>query len=328
VYESPPSVTMLRMFARYAGDEVNIRDISHLESDILATGLPSVTFIDPSLHDAPANDDHPPADMLHGQHLILRIYKALRAKPSLWEKTLFVVTYDEHGGLFDHVPPALAEVLQDPRRILDSQTVSTAEVAPSDGPGVRPVTGAISGILSGAIGTATAVGGAVGGTLGSTAAGAVGGVIGRVGAAVGGVLDGVLDAGPLTPAPRYRPNEEIRYGVRVPAFLISPLVEKGAVVKRQFDHASILKTILIKFCAADRPFLSDRVHHAFDLGSALTLSQARTDQPVPPVLPTLPDLRRAAAAMKPLRAVTRRELTSEDSDWHEFMGVLSRQLRL
>ena len=323
VYESPPSVTMLRMFARYAGDETNIRDIKHLKSDIMTSGLPSVTFIDPSLHDAPANDDHPPADMLHGQHLIQDVYEALRSNPAVWNKTLFVVTYDEHGGLFDHVPPAVAEVLQDPRKILDSQTLATAVVG---GPGVRPVTGVVTGILNGAIGTATAVGGAVAGTAGSTVVGAVGGVIDRAGGVVGGVLDGVLDAQPVT-TPRYLPNEEITYGVRVPTFLVSPLVERGAVIKRQFDHASILKTILIRFCAADRPFLSDRVHHAFDLGSALTLSQPRSDQPVPPVLPTLPDLRRAAAAMKPLRAVTSREITQADADWHEFMGVLSRQLR-
>ena len=323
VYESPPSVTMLRMFARYAGDETNIRDIKQLESDINTSGLPSVTFIDPSLHDAPANDDHPPADMLHGQYLIQRIYKALRANDAVWNKTLFVVTYDEHGGLFDHVPPAVAEVLQDPRKIIDSQTVATAEVG---GPDVRPVAGAVTDILSGAIGTATAVGGAVGGRVGGAVTGAVGGVVGRVGGLVTGVLDGVLDAEPVRP-PRYLPNEEITYGVRVPTFLISPLVEKGAVIKRQFDHASILKTILIKFCPNDRPFLSDRVNHAFDLGSALTLSQPRSDRPVPPTLPALPDVRRGLAAMKPMRAVTSREITREDSDWHEFMGVLSRQLR-
>jgi phospholipase C len=323
VYESPPSVTMLRMFARYAGDDTNIRDIKHFKSDILATGLPSVTFIDPALHDAPANDDHPPADMLHGQYLIQDIYKALRANPAVWDKTLFVVTYDEHGGLFDHVPPAVAEVLQDPRKILDSQTVATAEVG---GTGVRPVSGAVTGILNGAVGAVTAVGGTVAGTVGSTVVGAVGGVIGSVGGVVGGVLDGVLDARPVTP-PRYLPNEEITYGVRVPTFLVSPLVEKGAVIKRQFDHASILKTILIKFCANDRPFLSDRVQHAFDLGSALTRSQPRNDQPELPALPTLPDQRRPAAAMRPMRAITSREITQDDSDWHEFMGVLSRQLR-
>jgi phospholipase C len=32
------------------------------------------------------------------------IYEALRASPA-WKDTLFVITYDEHGGFFDHVPP-------------------------------------------------------------------------------------------------------------------------------------------------------------------------------------------------------------------------------
>lgn len=329
VYESPPSVTMLRMFARYAGDETNIRDIRHLENDINTSGLPSVTFIDPALHDAPANDDHPPADMLHGQYLIRRIYQALRANPAVWNKTMFIVTYDEHGGLFDHVPPAVAEVLQDPRKVLDSQTLATSDVGANTGvgTGVRPITGAVTGLLNTAAGAVNTAGGAVAGTAGGAAGGVVSGVLGTVGNVVGDI-GGALDPDPVRPvAPRYRPNEEISYGVRVPTFVVSPLTGKGTVIKRQLDHASILKTILIRFCATDRPFLSDRVHHAFDLGTALTLSEPRSIQASPPDLPNLPDLRRAAAAIKPMRAISRREITQENTDWHDFMGVLSRQVR-
>jgi phospholipase C len=274
VYESFPSVTMLRMFARYAGDETNIRDIRNLEGDILTSGLCSVTFIDPAMHDAPPNDDHPPADMLHGQHLIRRVYQALRANPAVWEKTMLIITYDEHGGLFDHVVPPIAEVLQDPRKVLDSQSVGTTS-------------------------------------------GTGGGVI-RDG--------GVLNPNPGTPAaPGYRSNEEIIYGLRVPTFIISPLVKKGAVIKRVVDHASILKTILIKFCASDRPFMSDRVHHALDLGPALSRSKPRAITSQPRDLPPLPDLRTLAAA-KAFRIIHKHEITSDDSDFHDFMEVLSRMV--
>jgi hypothetical protein len=60
VYESFPSLTMLRMYARYAGDNTNIVPIDRLEADMAAGNLPAVTFIDPAMHSAPENDDHPP----------------------------------------------------------------------------------------------------------------------------------------------------------------------------------------------------------------------------------------------------------------------------
>jgi phospholipase C len=70
--------------------------------------LPPVTFIDPNFVDIPprstANDDLPPTDISKGQILVGKIYDALVNSPQ-WEKTLFVITYDEHGGFFDHVPP-------------------------------------------------------------------------------------------------------------------------------------------------------------------------------------------------------------------------------
>src|SRR5262249_37728699 len=45
------------------------------------------------------------SDFTRGEHLIATIYEALRANPDLFDKTLLLVTYDEHGGLYDHVPP-------------------------------------------------------------------------------------------------------------------------------------------------------------------------------------------------------------------------------
>lgn len=49
------------------------------------------------------NDDHPPHNVLAGQSLIWSIYRAIRSNESLWNSTLFIVLYDEHGGFFDHV---------------------------------------------------------------------------------------------------------------------------------------------------------------------------------------------------------------------------------
>jgi phospholipase C len=117
VYESFPSVTMLRFFARYAADGTNIEGIGidQLEKDIAFGDLKSVTFIDPAMHSAPENDDHPPfADMLSGQIFIKRIYDALRSNEALWRKTLLIITYDEHGGFYDHVIPPVADALAIP----------------------------------------------------------------------------------------------------------------------------------------------------------------------------------------------------------------------
>jgi len=67
--------------------------------------LPPLSVIEPRYFDLkglPANDDHPSHDVAHGQMLVKEVYEALRASPQ-WNETLFIITYDEHGGFFDHV---------------------------------------------------------------------------------------------------------------------------------------------------------------------------------------------------------------------------------
>jgi phospholipase C len=44
-------------------------------------------------------------DFARADRLIAYVYEALRARPDLFERTLLLITYDEHGGLYDHVPP-------------------------------------------------------------------------------------------------------------------------------------------------------------------------------------------------------------------------------
>lgn len=50
------------------------------------------------------NSQHPNYDVAKGEALILEVYNALRNSP-LWHKTLLIITYDEHGGCYDHVAP-------------------------------------------------------------------------------------------------------------------------------------------------------------------------------------------------------------------------------
>jgi phospholipase C len=59
-------------------------------------------------------DDHPPSHTEHGQALLRYIYESLVAHPDVWARTVLVVTYDEHGGFYDHVqPPPLSYVGDD-----------------------------------------------------------------------------------------------------------------------------------------------------------------------------------------------------------------------
>jgi phospholipase C len=168
--------------------------------DVAEGKLPQVSWIDPRFKDLrvlgpDSNDDHPPSDLIAGQDLILSIYHALSAADT-WAKTLLVITYDEHGGFYDHVPPPPA-VDQDPKFQ--------------------------------------------------------------------------------------------RLGVRVPAILVSPLVAKGSTSSQllgkdfHFDHTSLIKTILTRFCSAGRqiPELTARVAAAEHLGHLLAdpALPARGDAP-------------------------------------------------
>lgn len=57
--------------------------------------------------DHPATDQHPNHPVDAGDLLIKQVYEAVRGGPK-WNSTLLLITYDEHGGWFDHVPPPSA----------------------------------------------------------------------------------------------------------------------------------------------------------------------------------------------------------------------------
>lgn len=70
-----------------------------------AEKFPQYCFIEPAYNHPGANDDHPPYDVLSGENLIAEVYNAIRANEALWNSTLLLVLYDEHGGFYDHVLP-------------------------------------------------------------------------------------------------------------------------------------------------------------------------------------------------------------------------------
>jgi phospholipase C len=76
--------------------------------DAAAGTLPAVSFVDPLFNgedNGTSNDDHPHADIRSGEAFMNAVYNAVRTSPN-WASTVFVITYDEWGGFFDHVPPS------------------------------------------------------------------------------------------------------------------------------------------------------------------------------------------------------------------------------
>jgi phosphoesterase family protein len=102
-------ICFLRLFERYTDDRriVRVDDPEHGFFALARAGtLPPVTYVEPNITDLPpGNDDHPPSDLRRGQQLVAAVYNALRNGPQ-WKDTLFIITYDEHGGFFDHIHPA------------------------------------------------------------------------------------------------------------------------------------------------------------------------------------------------------------------------------
>lgn len=198
---------MLRLMRNHTFDEKNIVPFESTSEGFATAArngtLPSVSFIEPNYIEAPGgNDDHAPADMMDGQKLIAKIVDALlSSKPGIWEKTLLIITYDEHGGFYDHVP-------------LPFEIEST--------------------------------------------------------------VNGNTMRKPIPPLA----NGERRLGVRVPAFVISPLIKpmsngKVNVSHSIFDHTTIPATILRRFCGPRPPFMGARMAEAADLRELIELETAR-----------------------------------------------------
>jgi phospholipase C len=178
-------------FSYFDRHSLRVREnfLDHARSGDLA----ALSWIDPNFVDfnyygpAGSNDDHPPSDITAGQELVFKLYDAVVRSPA-WPRTLLVITYDEHGGFYDHVTPP-----------------------------------------------------------------------------------GATDA-----SPSFR-----SYGVRVPAIIVSPWLEPGSTSNLVFDHTSIIKTILTRFCrrATGISDMGLRVDAAQTLAPLLTRATPRAPEP-------------------------------------------------
>jgi phospholipase C len=77
------------------------KDLSQFTVDALAGNLSAFSFIDPNYGNQSQEN---PQNVVAGEALLASVVDAIGKSP-LWLKTLFILTYDEHGGYYDHVPP-------------------------------------------------------------------------------------------------------------------------------------------------------------------------------------------------------------------------------
>src|SRR5262249_33653275 len=71
--------------------------------DAAAVTLPQVSYVDPAFI-LGEDDEHPPTNIQLGQAFIAKVLNAVMTSPA-WKRTAVILTYDEHGGYYDHVPP-------------------------------------------------------------------------------------------------------------------------------------------------------------------------------------------------------------------------------
>jgi phospholipase C len=228
---------------------------------------------------------------------------ALSFHSETWLRTLLIITYDEHGGLYDHAVPPLAEVI----------TLRRPDERVDDG---GPAGGA------GPVGS-----GGVGGTGGGAGGGRLTGLFGRLRDVLTRGDPRVLVDPNAPPPPQTR--LDIPYGVRVPTFVISPWVPPGKGPSVVLDHTSILKTVLARFAGDFRPFLSERVAASHSFESFLTAPSPRLDVPPPEDIAQLPvDARRLAPGASQIVTppLSRRRMREEGIDYHDLSGWVARML--
>jgi phospholipase C len=81
-----------------------VKHFSHFLPDVAAGRLPRITFLDPNFE---TTSEENPQDIQLGERYIAQVVTALMRAPT-WKHTALFLTYDEHGGYYDHVPPPAA----------------------------------------------------------------------------------------------------------------------------------------------------------------------------------------------------------------------------
>lgn len=88
-----------------------IKSIESFFADAAAGNLPHVSYVDPDFSADFSNSYHPPGDIRNAEAFLGSVYKAVTTGPQ-WKSSLLIITFDEWGGFYDHVPPSVAPLSQ------------------------------------------------------------------------------------------------------------------------------------------------------------------------------------------------------------------------
>jgi phospholipase C len=224
--------------------------------------LPAVAFVDPNfgvLNPANENDEHPPTDIQRGQAFVSTIISAVRNGPN-WKNSIVFLTYDEHGGSYDHVAPPRAPQggARTPDGIFPGQCADLSNVPMSLAPGAGAECS--SNLLS---------------STDTTVADAV-------------ALCPALGADPTGPFPDECAAFD-QLGFRVPFVAVSPFSKPGFVSHVVADHTSFLALIEKRFLPPGS-HLTKRDQHASTLEDLFDFDHAPSaGVPVAPVAPPTSD---------------------------------------
>lgn len=119
VYKSSwilPSLTRIQMTKLWHQSlDIHFHHISTFIEDCENGTLPAYSFLEPRFvveGKSIASSQHPPTNVCFGDHFLAQIWKAIAESP-VFERILFIVNFDEHGGCPDHVPPNWTAVSPD-----------------------------------------------------------------------------------------------------------------------------------------------------------------------------------------------------------------------
>ncbi len=95
------SALILPNFRNNPSQVARVSPFSQFATDAAAGKLPQFTFLDPNYDNT---SEENPQDIQVGEEFVAGIVQALMRAPT-WKHTALFITYDEHGGYYDHVPP-------------------------------------------------------------------------------------------------------------------------------------------------------------------------------------------------------------------------------
>jgi phospholipase C len=100
-YDSLPASLVIPNIFTSARAPRFVKGVQNFINDAAAGRLPQFSFVNPD-YDAVSQEN--PQDVQFGDRFLSRVTTALLQSPQ-WNRTALFVTYDEHGGYYDHVPP-------------------------------------------------------------------------------------------------------------------------------------------------------------------------------------------------------------------------------